>query len=163
MLKGADFASSRVANRARTATAAASAMAVLPAPVGAHTSTDMPARKCCTASFWKSSRGNWNVSSMSSKVRLLLADMMSASICDEKSYGVIRAGMCDANSYDISSGLLSFMRSCHQHYTLAKQGCTVAICWLPGQVAAWNNNWQKWLCDSAGLGPCQRSFMCTPA
>ena len=68
-------------DRARTATAAASAMAVFPAPVGAHTSTELPARNFCTASFWKRSNGNWNVSSISPKVRLLLADRMRASIC----------------------------------------------------------------------------------
>lgn len=69
------------ADRARTATAAASAMAVLPAPVGAHTSTELPARNFSTAFFWKPSRGNWKVSSISSRVKLLLADRMSASIC----------------------------------------------------------------------------------
>lgn len=65
---------------ARTATAAASAMAVLPAPVGAHTSTDLPSRKRRTACCWKPSKGNWNVSSISARVRLLFADRIRASI-----------------------------------------------------------------------------------
>ncbi len=68
------------ADLARTATAAASAMAVFPAPVGAHTSTDFPSRKCETACFWKPSKGNWKVSSISSRVKLLFADNIRASI-----------------------------------------------------------------------------------
>lgn len=73
------FASIWHMHLASTATAAASAIAVLPAPVGAHTSTELPSRNSCTASCWKSSRGNWNVWLRSCIVRLLLAERISAS------------------------------------------------------------------------------------
>lgn len=62
---------------ARTAMVAASAIAVLPAPVGAQTMTELPFRKCRTDSCWKPSKGNLKVASISLRVKSALRLLIS--------------------------------------------------------------------------------------